>query len=291
MSGGNTRTGVAAAGTAFAAGDYERSRVLALEGLADDPDSAELLRIAGRSSVELGEEDATVHLDRLTSLTPDDPHAWVDLGLAHAAWGDMTAAADAFSRAVNLDLSSTTARLHRARALHAAGRTAEAIEVLEVVAQRADEDVQRTRLDLAWIAQRWLTALDAAQRLLETSPDDLLALLTLAEVQLELGDFTASSKSFARLRAIDRAEGHETYALHGQVEALLCGERWRAALDIAIDATRLDRHQLTTDLLSFCSNRLFGERSREAPSFDELRAALASERALHRRLHLEEALS
>jgi hypothetical protein len=63
--------------------------------------------------------------------------------------------------------------------------------------------------------------------------------------------------------------------------------RFRRALDLAIEATALDRHQLTTDLLAFVAAKLFGEGGRAVVPQSELLAALVAEQAEHRRDHLE----
>ena len=92
------------AAAAFAAGDYEASRALALEGLRSDPGDPDLLRLAGRSSLELGREDAVLHLSALAARTPTDPRALLDLGFAHAAGGHVGEAADVFAKIVELEL-------------------------------------------------------------------------------------------------------------------------------------------------------------------------------------------
>jgi hypothetical protein len=72
------------------------------------------------------------------------------------------------------------------------------------------------------------------------------------------------------------------------IEAELRRERWRSALDLAVDATRVDRLGRTTDVLAFVVAEVFGASDdRPAPGRAEVEQALASSRAEHRRLHQE----
>src|SRR5215204_2520229 len=168
-------------------GAYDKGLALALEGLAANPDHPGLLRQAGRASLELGGDDAVAHLRRLTELAPTDAGAWLDLGLALAAAGDVRPAADAFARASALDPDDGSTLLHFAHAAHAAGRTDEGIEALERANARTQNPAAlRTLLQLCRASGRLPQAIDAAERLLTAEPGDLPTLLTLAEVQLGL---------------------------------------------------------------------------------------------------------
>jgi hypothetical protein len=63
-------------------------------------------------------------------------------------------------------------------------------------------------------------------------------------------------------------------------------ERWRRALDLAVDATRVDRLGRTTDVLAFVVAKVFGTtEDRPVPTAEEVTSALAASRAEHRRLH------
>jgi hypothetical protein len=75
--------------------------------------------------------------------------------------------------------------------------------------------------------------------------------------------------------------------VHGLIEAELRRERWRRALDLAVDATRVDRLGRTTDVLSYIVAQVFGEADRPVPSREDVNAALAASRSEHRRLHEE----
>lgn len=281
---------VAAAQAAYDAGQFLRSRGLAVEGLLADPDDTRLLRLAGRSSLELGLDDASRHLKAVAQLRPQDPDAWRDVGLAAVEEGDLETVSQAFQTVLDLAPNDPVALVHLAHASNAIGQTAQALELLTRAAgaENASREVLRTLISLATGAGDVSAALQATIRLLERDPKDVGAALDMADLHLVLGNLDDAAAAFAALRSLDDDDGHESYAIHGQVEALLRAERWRSALDAAIEATRVDRLQLTTDLLRFASAKLFGETDRSAPPWDEIEAALAEERAAHRRLHAEQ---
>jgi hypothetical protein len=124
----------------------------------------------------------------------------------------------------------------------------------------------------------------------EQAPDDVGTALDVAELALELGHFDEAEVAFARLRALDDDPEHEVYAFHGMIEVALRREQWRRALDLAVDATRVDRLGRTTDVLAYVVASVFGpEDDRPAPSSAEVEEALAASRREHRRIH-EDAL-
>ena len=115
----------------------------------------------------------------------------------------------------------------------------------------------------------------------------MLATLDAAELNLALDRSESAASEFARLSAIDDDPEHEVYAYHGMIQAELQRERWRRALDLAIEATRVDRYGRTTDLLAFVVTKVFGQADRPAPSRAEVDEVLAASQAEHRRLHEE----
>jgi tetratricopeptide (TPR) repeat protein len=132
-------------------------------------------------------------------------------------------------------------------------------------------------------------ALEVAQQVQELAPGDVRAALDVAELALELERFGEAEAAFAALRALDDDPEHEVYAYHGMIEAAVRRGQWRRALDLAVDATRVDRLGRTTDVLAFVVAQVFGEADRPAPSRSEVEDALASSRREHRRIH-EDAL-
>lgn len=286
-----TEDRAAEAEAALAAGQLMKARTLAVEGLVDDPDDPRLLRVAGKASLDLELDEATRHLRALVRVAASDAAAWRDLAFAEMEEGDIKASSDAFAKVLELNPDDTGAMVHLAHARHAMGQTPEAVALLTRAAELLPErvDIMRSLVGMARATGDTAGALAGAQRLAEADPKDTLAALDVAELLLATGEYKDAAAAFYRLRSADGDEGHEVYACHGQAEALVKAENWRLALDTAIDATRVDRHQLTTDLLAFIAAKLFGEAEREAKPWDELATALAEERTEHRRMHEEAA--
>ena len=276
---------------ALAAGQLMKARSLAVEGLVEDPDDPRLLRVAGKASLELELDDAARHLRALVKVAPKDGSAWRDLAFASMDEGDLPGSADAFAKVLELDGDDAAVLVHLAHARHAMGQTGDAVGLLRRAVDLAPErtDVLRSLVAMARASGDQETALDGARKLADADTKDVLAALDVAELLLSAGEYKAAATAFYRLRSADTDEGHEVFACHGQAEALARSENWRQALDVAIDATRVDRHQLTTDLLAFIASKLFGEADREARPWDEIETALAAERAEHRRMHEEAA--
>jgi tetratricopeptide (TPR) repeat protein len=282
----------AEAEAALAAGQLMKARTLAVEGLVDEPDDPRLLRVAGRASLELELDEAPRHLRALVRVAPQDAEAWRDLAFAEIESGGLPEAADAFAKVLAIQPDDVGVMVHLAHARNMLGQVDEALALLNEAAGLAPErtDVLRSLVDMARRAGQVQAALEGARRLYEAEPKNTLAALDVAELLLADGQWRLAAGAFSRLRGIDTEEGHEAVACHGQAEALVKAEAWRQALDVTIDATRVDRHQLTTDLLAYIASKLFGEADREARPWDEIAAALADERAEHRRAHEEAAV-
>jgi tetratricopeptide (TPR) repeat protein len=130
-------------------------------------------------------------------------------------------------------------------------------------------------------------ALAAARELVEGDGDDVDAALAVAELTLALDRLDEAVSAFGRLRRIDGDPEHEVYAYHGMIDAEIRRQEWRGALDLALEASRVDRLGRTTDVLAFVVAKLFGESGRRAPAREEVEAALSASHAEHRRLHSE----
>jgi tetratricopeptide (TPR) repeat protein len=233
------------------------------------------------------------------SVSPDDAAAWRDLGTASLELGDLAGAAEAFRRAIRLRPEDTATTVDLAHVAYLLGAVDEAIELLTSVAETDETGVTQTvpalrsLVDMYRRAGRLPEALRSAEEIARRQPDDVLAALDIADLNRALGNLDEAAAAYARLRRLDTEPEHEVYVLHGMIGVEMQREQWRRALDLAIETTTIDRFSLTTDLLSFAVTQLFG-RSPDAPSSgrpaltrDEINAALAAERAEHRRLHAE----
>jgi tetratricopeptide (TPR) repeat protein len=209
-----------------------------------------------RASLEEGDlERAREGLQRAVDADPNDSSALVDLGYLALGAGNPDGAADLFRQALerepgNIDALRAIATIHGR-----AGREEDAYAAVSAVAQ--------------------------------AQPEDPLAALELAELALDVGRLDEAASAFQRLRAVDDDPSHEVYAFHGLIEVELRRENWRRALDLAVDATRVDRAGRTTDILAFVVAQVFGEEDRQVPERAQVDAALARSRVEHRRLHLE----
>jgi tetratricopeptide (TPR) repeat protein len=273
----------------FEAGQYEQSREAALRGLAGQPDDTSLLRLAGKASAELGRSDAIEFLRRAVEVEPENADGWRDLGDALLYENRLPEATNAFRQAVELRPNDVSSLVQLAHAAYAAGDPEEAIGHIRQAVERDPNSpaARRALLEIYRAARRFDDALAAAEELAESDPQDVLAALDVAELYLQLDHPVDASSAFARLRRIDDDPEHEVYAYHGMIEAEIHRGRWRRALDLAIEATRIDRMGRTTDVLAYVVAQVFGGTDRPAPSRDEVDEALAASRAEHRRLHEE----
>lgn len=273
----------------FDAGDFRACRDHALVGLADRPKDVTLLRLAGRSSAELSLDDAAEYLQRAVEIEPENADAWRELADALLYEGRMPEATAAFRHVVELRPDDVAAQVDLAHAAYAAGDVEGATTY---VTQAVEQDpghapALRALIDIHRAAGRTEDALVAAEQLAESSPDNVLAALDVAELNHNLDRPDAASAAFARLRQIDDDPEHEVYAYHGMIQTEIAREQWRRALDLAIEATRVDRYGRTTDVLAYVVTQVFGPGDRPAPARAEVDAALAASQSEHRRLHEE----
>jgi tetratricopeptide (TPR) repeat protein len=276
----------------FNAGNYRRCHDLVQQALAAEPDRADLLKLAGRCSMELNLDDAVEILQRAVTLRPDDVDGWQALGDALVDEGRTAEAADALRRAVTLRPNDVDGLIDLAHTLLALGDLDEAIAHLTRAAELEPGSlpILRSLVDMHRRADHLQEALDVATHITELQPDDVLATMDVADLNLDLGNLDLAVRAYHRLREIDQGMGlddHEVYAYHGMIRAEMARERWRRVLDLAVDATRVDRFGLTTDALAFAVAQVFGSSDRPTLTRSEVEAALAAEQAEHRRLHTE----
>lgn len=268
-------------------GDFEASHALALELLQGKPQDPALLRLAGRAGVELGRDDAVPQLEQALAGDPNNPDAHRDLADALLAEGRIDDAAKAIKRVVELRPGDATALVDLAHAVHASGRADEAVAYLEQALEQEVDNVAALRglVGMHREAGRLEEALDAGRKVIGYRPEDVLTALDVAELTLTLGRLDEALEAFRWLRDVDDEPDHEVYAVYGMIEAELRKERWRAALDLAIDATRVDRLGRTTDVLAYIVAQVFGTADRPAPPRREVDDVLSASRDEHRRLH------
>jgi tetratricopeptide (TPR) repeat protein len=272
----------------YDAGEFERAHQQAVAALAANPDDLALLRVAGRASFELGLEDAVDHLTRATTIEPDDAETWHDLAVALVNEGRLADASEAFHRAVTLRPDDARALVDLGHTAYALGDSKQAVDHLRQAAEQDPHNLAAVRalVEIYRREGRLGEALEVAEQAMRLDTEGILTTLDLAEIALDLNRLDEAVAAFVRLRGIDDEPDHEVYLFHGMIEAEMRRERWRRALDLAVDATRVDRHGRTTDVLAFVVAKVFGTtEDRPVPTADEVTAALAASRGEHRRLH------
>ncbi len=274
---------------AFTVEDFKEAYRLALEGLGGGDEHADLLAIAGRAALELGLDEAGTHLRRLVELTPADATAWRDLGLARLSMADMAGADQALREAVRLDPVQPDTRVSLGHVAYLGGAVDEAERQLAEAARLAPADPTplRSLTEMRRLEGRTQAAIEAAHGLLQRAPDDVAGTISLAELHLAVGNYDDSLASYHRLAELDMDSTHAGHIIHGMVEVEISRSRWRRALDYAVLATTVDRHRLTTDLLVFVTQQLFGPGDFPAPPRSDIESRLRDRRAEHRRLHAE----
>jgi tetratricopeptide (TPR) repeat protein len=204
--------------------------------------------------------------------------------------GDLERAREALQRALEADPNDSSALVDLGYLALGAGNADEAAGLFRQALEREPGNIDALRA-IATIhgrSGRAEDAFEAASAVADAQAEDPLAVLELAELALDLGRLDEASAAFQRLRSVDDDPSHEVYAFHGLIEVELHRESWRRALDLAVDATRVDRAGRTTDILAYVVAQVFGHApDRPVPERAEVEAALGRSRAEHRRLHLE----
>lgn len=215
------------------------------------PDDVAIARRLGEvlaTSRVWGEAAAT--LERAAVSTPDDADLLVDLGYACMMSNDRARARAALERAASLRPGDAAIQYSLAQIYEALGELALAAAVLIPVTQHA-----------------------ASPRLLS----DLTLLL------LRLGRLDEAEANFIRLQRLD--PDHYLIAQHGRIWCRIREQNWRGAFDLALEATRLDRYDLTTALLAYIKDQLFGQvldsRQRETELGERIIAVLRDHAELH----------
>jgi tetratricopeptide (TPR) repeat protein len=277
------------AGAHLQAGEYRESREAALAGLAEAPDDVGLLVLAGRAGVELDADDATDQLRRATELAPELAEAWHHLGEALATEGRMDEANDAFRKAVHLNPADQVALSHLGHTSAATGREEEAVNYLSQAAQsmRGASTAAISLVDMYRTLGQHEEALAQAQRIAEAEPDDLMAAFDVAELSLAVGQLDEAVAAFRRVRELDDVPGNEAYPLHGMIQAEIQREDWQQALELARAAPVSDAQGRTVNLIAFLQTQS-GEPGEQAPTREEVDAALAASLSEYRLMHADD---
>jgi hypothetical protein len=116
-----------------------------------------------------------------------------------------------------------------------------------------------------------------------------------AELSLEVGNPDEAFTAFARLREIDDVPGHETYPLHGMIKAEIQREHWQHALELAQEAASGDAQGRTAGVIVFLRDQAgvpaeaeAEEEQEEAPTREQVDAALDASLSEYRRLHADD---
>jgi tetratricopeptide (TPR) repeat protein len=274
----------------FNAGNYRRCQEMVKQALGSNSNDVRLLRLAGKCSLELNSGDSTTYFRKLVNLAPDDVEGWRDLGDALMEEGDLAEAAAAFQQAIKLRPYDTVALTDLGHIMFALGEKEEAIAYLTQAVQHSPGNLSTLRglMDMHRRAGNLETALETAKQITQFQPDDVLGTLDVADLSREVGRLDEAVAAYHHLRTIDDNPEHEVYAYHGMIQSEMQRDRWRRVLDLSIDATKVDRSGLTTDLLAYAVVQVFGASDRPAPERAEVEAWLAAEQSEHRRLHTEE---
>jgi Flp pilus assembly protein TadD len=273
----------------YEAGDFRSAREQAVAGLAGRPDDVALLRLAGLSGLELDDPEAIGYLQKVTEITPDDADAWRELGGALTESGRLGEARTAFGKATDLRPSDTRVLVDLGHVVLGTGQAEEALPYFEQarVHEPGNTEALPALVEVYRRAGRLEDGLAVAKELSDARPDDVVAALDVADLALDLDRLDDAEAAVRRARGADDDPEHEVFLLHALIEIEVRRERWRRALDLGVEATRVDRLGRTTDVLAFVVAQVFGEPDRPAPPREDVERALADSRAEHRRLHLE----
>ena len=197
--------------------------------------------------------EAAIVLEQVVASKPDDADLLVDLGYLFLMSNDQAKARTTLEQAASLRPQDEAIHYSLAQMYEALGEPALAVATLLPLAQ------QTTSL-----------------RLLSELP-----LLLLQATRWDEAEAT-----FVRLQQLD-AE-HELIAQHGRIWCRMKKRDWRGAFDLALEVTRIDRYALTTALLAYIKDQLFGQVSNYEQREAELAARVMAELHEHAEFHSSE---
>lgn len=272
----------------YRAGNYARCRELADRLLADHGADDAGLTLKGMALAELDRPEEAVEAFRLAvQIRPDNEEAWAQLGTALVTEGHLAEAAESFRAALRIRRDNYRAMVDLSNVLFILGQVDEAIATLEEArrTRRGDLGILRNLAEMYASDGQSEKALATTLEILDLQPGDVLARCDAAWLLLALNRPDEAGEMFRSLRRTDPEQDHELHAIHGLVIVQIRRRDWRRALNLAIEATRLDRYDFTTALLAYISSRLFDQQC--AVTEQELNDRFELEHREHRRLHAE----
>jgi len=194
-------------------------------------------------------------LEDLTRKDPGEVDLFVDLAYARLANGDHDGARKAIERAAALQPDTKRVQYSLAQMYEAIGQPAQAAEVLSK--KFGDEASPRVLNELAGLL-------------------------------LHLERYAEAEATFRRLGERDALA--EVMVGHGIMWSRIKRSDWRGALEVALDASRLDRQGVTTQFLAYAKDRLFRRPPNAAETEAELLRRLRHEMQDYEALHASEAI-
>jgi len=199
--------------------------------------------------------EAVALLEDLTRKDPPEADLLIDLGYVRLANGDRTGARKAVERAAALQRDNKAIQYSLAQMYAAIGQPAQAAKVLSE--EFGDQASPRVLNELAGLL-------------------------------LHLERYDQAELTFRALGKRDSTA--ELMVDHGIIWSRIRRSDWRGALDVALNATRLDRHGVTTQFLTYAKDRLF-RRPPNAPEREaELLQHLRDQMREYAELHASEAI-
>ena len=199
--------------------------------------------------------EAVALLEDLTRKDSPEADLLIDLGYVRLANGDRIGARKAVERAAALQRDNKAIQYSLAQMYAAIGQPAQAAKVLSE--KFGDQASPRVLNELAGL---------------------LLHLERYDEAELT---FRALGK---------RDPTAELMVDHGIIWSRIRRSDWRGALDVALNATRLDRHGVTTQFLTYAKDRLFRQPPNAPEREAELLQYLRDEMREYAELHASEAI-
>ena len=201
--------------------------------------------------IERGDlNEAVAALEQVATGTPEDADLLVDIGYLSLISNDRAKARATLERAATLKPEDAAIQYSLAQMYETLGEPARAAAILLPIARH-------------------------------TLSPRLLNELTL--LLLQLGQWDEAETSFVSLQRLDPE--HELIAQHGRVWCRVEKRDWRGAFDLALEATRLDRYELTTALLTYIKDQLFGQAANQEAREAELDRRVMAELREHAELH------